>query len=121
MKKHILTTIIAISTTILILAQTATVPKPADWRFSYSWEDPNPVGTVTMWNVYASNNAAVRMTRTTARTVKLQALLDGAPLGVYAFFTTAETALGDVSAAGTNTYVRWLGKVNPGHGGNVEK
>lgn len=113
--------IILIATTALILAQSASSPKPADWRYSYSWEDPNPAGTVAMWNVYASNNAAVRMTRTTVRSVKLQSLLDGAPLGVYAFFTTAETALLDVSSPSTNTYVKYVGKVNPGHGGNVDK
>lgn len=114
--------IILIATTALVWAQTASSPKVSDWRYSYSWEDPNLPGEVAKWTVYASNLTQVRIMQTTNKTIRLETLLNGAPPGIYALFTTAESAaLGYTTEQSTNTYTKYQGKIQPGKGGTVEK
>lgn len=127
MKKRLAFTLVAIGTIFVqTFAQTQTAPEPIDHRYSFSWSDPNPPGTVVQWNVNINNPttgwARVFVSRTL--TVDCQTLLNGAPAGTYSLNTQAISALGDTSEPGTNLWVSWPGgngKVKPGHGNKVSK
>lgn len=105
----------------IAFAQTFTSPIKTDWRFTHSWEDPNAPGIVVSWNIYASNSPSnVRIMQVFGATkIDIKTVLNGAPVGVYALFNTAVSALGDVSVQSTNLYVHWPGgdgKISPGRG-----
>jgi hypothetical protein len=95
--------------TLVGLAQTALSPTPIDWRYRFDWDDPNAVGLVASWTIYASNNVAWRSTTTRNLTVDLSTLLNGTPAGTYALFGVPVSQLGDIGEAGTNLFVAWPG------------
>lgn len=124
--KRIKLLLVALGSVAIVFAQTFTSPIKTDWRYSHSWEDPNPPGVVVSWNVYASNAPSnVRIMQAFNMTkIDIKTVLNGAPAGVYALFNTAVSALGDVSVASTNLYIQWPGgdgKIAPGRGLGANK
>ena len=119
--KHLKLLLAALGSIAIVFAQTFTSPVKVDWRYKFSWEDPNPPGSAVSWNIYASNSPAnVRIMQVSnMTTIELKTVLNGAPAGIYAVFNTAVSDLGDVSTQSTNIYVRWPGgdgKISPGRG-----
>lgn len=101
--------------TAAVSAQTATAPQRVDWRFKFSWDDPNPAGMVIAWKICASNSPTkVYYSTNLATTVDYTALLNVLPVGVYALSVAPVLDDSTIGPWSTNHYGMWVGKVSPG-------